>query len=137
MSGSGPGNGGPGEWIPQNSDACETLTQQLALNSPNPSVLKLLKPNDLLEVRSQKINGAAIVEALYQGSVAGTIRASHVQLYIEMARPLRIHCKRRRFSESGISDIPAMKRQFQHQPTKWGWGGNEAVAIQRPLGIMD
>lgn len=54
MSGSGSGNGGPGEWIPQNNDACETLTQQLALNSPNPSVLKLLKPNDLLDVRSKR-----------------------------------------------------------------------------------
>jgi hypothetical protein len=73
MSGSGPGSGtgGPGEWIPQNNDACETLTQQLALNSPNPSVLKLLKPNDLLEVRSQKINGAVIVEAL---STKGKLR---------------------------------------------------------------
>jgi hypothetical protein len=79
MSGSGSGNGGPGEWIPQNNDACETLTQQLALNSPNPSVLKLLKPNDLLDVRSQKINGAVIVEALYQGSIAGTITSTIFQ----------------------------------------------------------
>jgi hypothetical protein len=34
-------------------------------------------------------------------------------IYIAMARSLGIHCKHRRFFESGISDIPAMKRQFQ------------------------
>jgi len=45
MSGSGSGSGnGWGDWVPQNNDACETLNQQLVLNSPNPKILKLLKP---------------------------------------------------------------------------------------------
>lgn len=77
-SGSGTGNGG-GDWVPQNNDACETLNQQLALNSPNPKILKLLKPNDILEIRSQKVNGAVIVEAVYQGDVAGTITSTIFQ----------------------------------------------------------
>ena len=77
-SGSGSGNGGR-DWVPQNNDACETLNQQLALNSPNPKILKLLKTNDILEIRSQKVNGAVIVEAIYQGDVAGTITSTIFQ----------------------------------------------------------
>ena len=77
-SGSGSGNGG-GDWVPQNNDACETLNQQLVLNSPNPKILKLLKPNDLLEIRSQKINGAVIVEAVYQRTMAVTITSTIFQ----------------------------------------------------------
>jgi hypothetical protein len=79
MSGSGSGSGNEGTWVPKNDDACETLNQQLALNSPNPQILQRLKPKDILEIQSRKINGAVIVEALYQGNVAGTITSTILQ----------------------------------------------------------
>ena len=77
------GNGPSGNWIPKNNDACETLTQTLPLNSPNPNVLRRLSRGDRLDVASRQLNGSVIVEALYQGQVAGTITSTIFQRIAE------------------------------------------------------
>ena len=75
MSGNGPNS----NWIPPNTDACETLTQTLPLNSPDPSVLRRLSRGDRLDVGSSRLNGSVIVQALYQGQIAGTITSTIFQ----------------------------------------------------------
>ncbi len=77
------GNGPNGNWVPKNNDACETLTQTLPLNSPNSNVLRRLNRGDRLDVASRQLNGSVIVEALYQGQVAGTITSTIFQRIAE------------------------------------------------------
>lgn len=80
MSGSGSGGG---DWIPTNNDACESLTEVLPLNSPNPAILKILKKGDVLDVEARKADASVVVVALFQGQVAGTITSAIFQRVAE------------------------------------------------------
>jgi hypothetical protein len=78
MSGSGGGG-----WDREPKDDCATLTEFTTLNSPNQAVLKKLKKGDVLEITVRQAGKAVIVEALYQGEVAGTITSSIIQRLAE------------------------------------------------------
>lgn len=77
------GSGGGGTWVNQPTDDCATLAQQTSLNSPNRGVLQQLKPGVLLEVRVNKIGKAVVVEAVYNGEVAGSVTSSIIQKLAE------------------------------------------------------
>lgn len=78
MSGSGGGS-----WINTPNDSCATLSQQATLNSPVKAVLANVKKGDLLSINVRKVGSAAIVEALHNGQVAGTITSSIIQRLAE------------------------------------------------------
>jgi hypothetical protein len=80
MSGSG---GGGGAWNDQPRDDCSALSQSTTLNSPNRAVISQLRKGDLLDVQANKTGKAVIVEALYNGQVAGSITSSVIQFLAE------------------------------------------------------
>jgi hypothetical protein len=80
MSGSG---GGGGNWVNEPTDDCSKLSEVTTLNSPDKDVLKTIKKNDELEIRLRPAGKSAIVEALHQGKVAGTITSSIIQRLAE------------------------------------------------------
>jgi hypothetical protein len=77
------GSGDKGSWVPKNSDACETLTQVLPLNSPNQAVLNKIRKGNLLDVVAMPSNGVVLVYALFQGEIAGSITSTIFQRIAE------------------------------------------------------
>lgn len=78
MSGSGGGS-----WINQPGNSCQALSELTTLNSPQKSVINQLKKGNILEIRVNKVGKAVIVEAVFNGQVAGTITSSIIQRLAE------------------------------------------------------
>jgi len=76
------GSGG-GTWIEQPTDDCARLAQQTTLNSPDRAVVSRLQKGDVLDVRVNKVGKGVVVEALYNGQVAGSITSSIIQKLAE------------------------------------------------------
>jgi len=79
MSGSGGGGWAP---APTQSD-CGSLSQITTLNSPQIEVLAQLQSGIILDIVLLQKGKVAIVQAVYQGSVAGTITSSIIQRIAE------------------------------------------------------
>jgi hypothetical protein len=80
MSGSGGGGGG---WVSEPTDDCAKLSEVTTLNSPDKEVLKTIEKKDVLDIRLRPSGKSAIVEALHEGRVAGTITSSITQRLAE------------------------------------------------------
>lgn len=79
MSGSGGGG-----WANEPSvDTCVSLRETTTLNSPQKAVISSLSVGSLLDVTLSSQGKAVIVQALYQGQVAGTITSSIIQKLAE------------------------------------------------------
>lgn len=64
---------------------CERLTFKTVLNSPNPGVIHGLAAGDELDLTVSKRNGFDVVEAVYQGDVAGSITSDLVPKLVDCA----------------------------------------------------
>ena len=77
------GSGGGGWASEPTVDTCATLREITTLNSPQRAIIVLLHVGDLLDVTVSTQGKAVIVQALYQGQVAGTITSSIIQKLAE------------------------------------------------------
>lgn len=74
MSGpEGGGGGGGGGYPPPEQTSCEDVGGESVLTSPDPAVLKKLKPGDCLSVELHKEKGVTVAAALYKKEIAGII----------------------------------------------------------------
>lgn len=77
------GSGGGGWANEPTVDTCATLREITTLNSPQKAVINLLSVGSLLDVILSMQGKAAVVQALYESQVAGTITSSIIQKLAE------------------------------------------------------
>lgn len=75
---SGSGGSGYGGGFGQGVDSCESLVIHTQLSSPVAQVVGQLQVDDVLAVRSRPGQGVTLVEAVFQGQVAGGIAAPQI-----------------------------------------------------------
>ena len=77
------GSGGGGGWSEPSQDSCEKLTSETTLTSPVRSVIEQLSKGVLLDVNVTDSGGTRVVQALYNGTVAGSITSTIIQKIAE------------------------------------------------------
>lgn len=71
---SGPSSGPPS---PRGREPdCANIFEETVLNSPNPSVISKLKPEDMLELNVQRTGKSLVLVALRGADIAGTITST-------------------------------------------------------------
>jgi|SRR5580700_8012730 hypothetical protein len=77
------GSSGGGGWSEPSQDSCEKLASETTLTSPTRNVIAQLTIGVLLDVEVANIGGTRVVQALYNGNVAGSITSTIIQKIAE------------------------------------------------------